>query len=72
MIYVLRPLFSRSFDGTHPNTARTLTCGRDLALEVNLMTQEAGVRSVTELLEKIDSTYKERIAHRQPEEILTD
>ena len=43
-----------------------------MALEVNLMTQEAGVRSVTELLEKIDSTYKERIAHRQPEEILTD
>ena len=46
--------------------------GLDLALEVNLMTQEAGVRSVTELLEKIDGTYKERIAHRQPEEILTD
>jgi hypothetical protein len=32
------------------------------------MTQEAGVRSVTELLEKIDATYEERITHRQPEE----
>jgi len=45
--------------------------GRDLGAEVTLMAQEAGFRSVTELLKKIDATYEERLAHRQPEEILT-
>ena len=26
LIYLSQPLFFRSFDGTHPNTARTLSC----------------------------------------------